>query len=718
MENKFSVLKKYFGYDEFRQGQEFLIDNILKGKNVVAVMPTGAGKSMCFQIPAILLEGITIVVSPLISLMKDQVFSLNQAGVKAAYINSSLTANQCVKVLENAKNGLYKIIYVAPERLLADSFIYFANSVNISMVTVDEAHCISQWGQDFRPSYTRIKDFIDSLSSRPIISCFTATATKNVRDDIINQFQLKDFEILVTGFDRENLYFEVEKPKDKKSSLLKFLENKKEQSGVIYCSTRKDVDSVSNFLMDNGYLAKPYHAGLSDYDRHKNQDDFIFDKINIIVATNAFGMGIDKSNVTYVVHYNMPKDLESYYQEAGRAGRDGSQSVCLLFYSRKDIQTNLYLIDIGQSSEDIDPETMKLIKNADRARLKQMIEYCNTTNCLRGHILKYFGESIPDCGNCGSCNSEYVVKDITIEAQKILSCIVRVNERYGVNKIIDILRGSKNKGVLSLNLDKISTYGILAIPKEEIIEIINFLEYNDYVYFTNDEYAVLKLGTNSDKVLKQREKIEMKVNLSQEKESKAVVVKNKKFSQPVDEKLFNILKEVRLKISEKENVPAFIIFHNSVLIHMCMVLPTNEEEFLNVSGVGDVKSKKYGKYFIEAIKNYLDEKSSHINLSGDSILKIDIPDELVTIGVITDLINCYLIQKNLKKISSKTLLKWLEDSGYVIVKNNQYIINKSGEKIGLSIKESISSKGIIYHQLMSSKESSTFIIDSMEQFLE
>jgi ATP-dependent DNA helicase RecQ len=460
-----TILKQYFGYDIFRPGQEELINDILAGKDVLGVMPTGAGKSLCFQVPALIMEGLTLIVSPLISLMKDQVNALNQSGAAAAYINSSLNEKQIHKALQNACNNLYKLIYVAPERLESYDFLDFARSANISMLTIDEAHCISQWGHDFRPSYSKIPEFIAKLQNRPVISAFTATATPHVRDDVINLLQLKEPTVLGTGFDRPNLYFEVKKPKDKFSELITFLQDKKEQSGIIYCSTRAAVEEVCDGLKQKGYNASRYHAGLSDLERHDNQDDFIYDRVQIMVATNAFGMGIDKSNVAFVLHYNMPKDMESYYQEAGRAGRDGSPADCVLLYSGQDVRTSLWLIENAREYERFDkPEgeiSREQILERDRARLREMTFYCSTYDCLRGYILKYFGETPPPyCGRCENCNTNFEATDVTVDAQKILSCVVRMRERYGVNLIIDTLRGSKNERILRLGLDRLSTYGI------------------------------------------------------------------------------------------------------------------------------------------------------------------------------------------------------------------------------------------------------------------
>ncbi len=729
MENKFTVLKNYFGYDGFREGQEFLIDSILEKKDVVAIMPTGAGKSICFQVPAILFSGITIVVSPLISLMKDQVSGLNQMGIKAAFINSSLTQNQTYKALENARNGVYKIIYVAPERLLTDSFIDFAQNADISMITIDEAHCISQWGQDFRPSYTRINEFIDKLNTRPVISCFTATATGRVQEDIARQLKLTNYEFLIAGFDRKNLYFQVEKPKNKKNALLGFLEDKKDQSGIVYCSTRKDVDSITEFLNENGFEAKPYHAGLSDVDRHNNQDDFIFDRTSIIVATNAFGMGIDKSNVTWVAHYNMPKDIESYYQEAGRAGRDGSESMCVMFFSDGDIQTNTFFIEEGfRGGESIDFEVLRQIKVEDRTRLKMMANYCRTTECLRNYILNYFGESASEsCGKCSNCESTYVDKDITIESQKILSCIVRSGERFGTNRIIDILKGSKSKrGIYDLKLDELSTYGILQISKDEIKEMVDFLEMNEYIYTTNDEYPVLKLGKNSDDILKRRETIIMKTlenrEYKEEKETRGRKSKSKRGDSkvskitPINEKMFNILKEVRSEIAENEGIPAFMIFHNTTLMEIAKELPTTESQFLEISGVGNMKNEKYGKDFIDAVNEYVNGDEFEESVA-EKELKIDVPVGVVPLTEVTDAINMYLVQKGEKKTTNKRIIEWLTELGMLEGEYKNYKVLVKGEELGLNVIDAVSPRGTSYLQIVCNDEAAKFVIDNLESFL-
>ncbi len=606
--DKHEVLREYFGHADFRKGQEELIDNILQGRDVLGIMPTGAGKSVCYQVPALMLEGITIVVSPLISLMADQVAALVRSGVKAAYINSSLTYPQYCEVFRRAKSGLYKIIYVAPERLLTDEFLSLASEIPISMLTVDEAHCVSQWGQDFRPSYLKITEFAERLPCRPIISAFTATATGDVKNDIIAMLRLNDPFTVTTGFDRKNLYFGVLHPRDKFAELEKIVRRNEGKSGIVYCITRKTVEEVCEKLCAAGYSASRYHAGLSDEERQANQDDFICDRKSVMVATNAFGMGIDKSNVSYVVHYNMPKNLEGYYQEAGRAGRDGEPAECILLYSGKDVHTNRFLIEnCSDGNPDIDDETREEIRKRDLQRLKEMTFYCTITGCLREYILRYFGEKSPHyCGNCSGCSSNFENVDVTVEAQKIVSCVYRVNNTgrsFGRSMIADILNGSKRERVIQMGFDKLSTYGIMSdMTQKKIVKIIDFLIENGWLALVGD-YAVVKTTAKSAEIVKNRVKVEMKL----EKESEPAPAKAPAPQYDIDGGLFEQLRRLRSEYAAAEHVPAYIIFSDAALKDMCRKLPANEEEFLNVSGVGKKKAERYGEAFCTLIEQYTDE---------------------------------------------------------------------------------------------------------------
>lgn len=495
------LLKQYFGYDEFRQGQEQLIEAALNGQDVLGIMPTGAGKSLCFQIPALMMDGITLVISPLISLMKDQVGTLNQAGIHAAFLNSSLTQGQYHTALKYAMQGRYKIIYVAPERLETEGFINFAlnSGVKISMLAVDEAHCVSQWGQDFRPSYLKILEFLKKLPYRPVLTAYTATATAEVRDDIMDILNLRDPFVLTTGFDRENLYYAVKRPRDKYRELLSYLKEKEEKmpgsSGIIYCLSRKNVEEVCYQLREDGFSVTRYHAGLSDEERKENQEDFIYDRKQIMVATNAFGMGIDKPDVRFVVHYNMPKNMESYYQEAGRAGRDGEPAECILYYAPIDNRTNRFLIENGEENEELDAITKQIVMERDWERLRQMTFYCYTKECLRHYILNYFGEQTSGyCGNCLNCLTEFETVDATMEAKAIIQCIRDCYRDFGLSTIVDILKGSKSQKVLSRHLDENSQYGALASESiARIRQIINEMLVYGYLEMTDDEYPVLAL---------------------------------------------------------------------------------------------------------------------------------------------------------------------------------------------------------------------------------
>lgn len=600
MSDKLSVLKDYFGHDSFRDGQEQIVDALLDGRDALCIMPTGAGKSMCYQIPALLFDGVTIVVSPLISLMKDQVGSLVQSGVPAAYINSSLSYPQFLRVLSNVEHGKYKIIYVAPERLLTDGFLDTCKKIKISMVAVDEAHCVSQWGQDFRPSYLKIISFVESLANRPIVGAFTATATNDVKEDIKKILRLENPFEITTGFDRPNLFFGVIKSSSKDEKLIDLIRERGDRSGIVYCATRKNVESVCELLCDNGFSAARYHAGLDEYERRKNQEDFVFDRKNIMVATNAFGMGIDKSNVTYVIHYNMPKNIESYYQEAGRAGRDGGEADCILLYSPKDVRLNRFMIENSEGNDELTIEENEQIRERDFERLKYMTFYSTTNDCLRGFILRYFGgDKKAYCGKCSNCLSVHKLVDVTIDAQKIMSCIARTGQRYGKTVICDVLKGSKSEKILKAELNNQSTYGIMKeVTARHIFGTIDFLAEKEYISSDN-ETEVLKLLPKSRDVLFGRERLVMKKVENSEK-----VVKTHHPEVPVNSDLLDALKALRKGIASKKSVPAYVIFTDATLIDMCKKCPETPDEMLEVSGVGRTKLEKFGKQFLEEIAKF------------------------------------------------------------------------------------------------------------------
>lgn len=525
--------------------------------------------------------------------MKDQVDSLIQNGISATYINSTLTTQEYFQAIENAKLGMYKIIYVAPERLNSDNFIGLLNELNISMFAIDEAHCVSQWGHDFRPSYTEIANIILNLKTRPVVAAFTATATELVKKDIINLLKLDKPFTLTTGFDRVNLSFSVETPIDRKKYLFDYLENHKNQPGIIYCLSRKNVDGLYDELIKKGFQASKYHAGMSDSARSTNQNDFIFDKTTIMVATNAFGMGIDKSNIRYVIHYNMPKDLESYYQEAGRGGRDGANSECILLFSRSDIVSNKFLIEQTNSNNS---------KVVEYQKLNDMVDYCNTDKCLRKYILEYFGEitDYDNCNNCSNCNSEIESTDITIDAKKIMSCIKRMNERFGLSLVTDVLKGANTSKIKSFGFDKLSTYGIMSdYSKDTIKELISFLVAENYINCVGDKYPILTLTPSCSDVLFKDKQIFIKRKIEK--------VKTKQSSINYDMELFNILSDVRKQLAAELNVPPFVVFADATLIQMCMLYPTTLDELYNVSGVGKYKAENYGKYFLFEIQKYVEE---------------------------------------------------------------------------------------------------------------
>lgn len=580
------ILQKFYGYEDFRPGQKKVVESLLNRNDTVAIMPTGAGKSICFQIPALLFEGITLVISPLISLMKDQVDSLRQLGIAAVYINSSVSKAQLYKDLQNISAGFYKIIYIAPERLTSEYLPDSFKNLNISMVAVDEAHCLSQWGHDFRPSYRNILNFTNSLRIKPIISAFTATATPEVKTDIINLLGLKQPNIFVTGFDRPNLYFSVLRGEVKDKFVIDYVKKHQDEAGIIYVGTRKDVDALQVLLEIKGVKAGRYHAGMTDEERNQMQEDFLYDNLSVMVATNAFGMGIDKPNVRYVIHYNMPKNMEAYYQEAGRAGRDGLSGNCILLYSPQDTQLQKFLISKSTESE--------IRQQLEYKRLQSMVDYCHTPQCLRAFILHYFGEFDVEehCDNCSNCKLEGELIDITIDAQKVLSCVYRMHERFGVKMIAEVLKGSKSAKVKQFNFERLSTYGLMKERKlKDISDLILRLSAMQYLDITESQYPVVTLNELSWQVLRGQKKVWQKM----------VIVKKAK----AKGELFEALRSLRKELATKEKLPPYMIFSDATLTQMATDKPTDLELMKNIRGVGEFKLQKYGEEFLTVIKSYI-----------------------------------------------------------------------------------------------------------------
>ena len=580
------VLQKFYGYEDFRPGQKKVVESLLNRKDTVAIMPTGAGKSICFQIPALLFEGVTLVISPLISLMKDQVDSLRQLGIAAVYINSSVSKAQLYKDLQDISAGFYKIIYIAPERLTSEYLPDSFKNLNISMVAVDEAHCLSQWGHDFRPSYRNILNFTNSLRIKPIISAFTATATPEVKTDIINLLGLKQPNVFVTGFDRPNLYFSVLRGEVKDKFVIDYVKKHQDEAGIIYVGTRKDVDALRVLLEIKGIKAGRYHAGMTDEERNQMQEDFLYDNLSVMVATNAFGMGIDKPNVRYVIHYNMPKNMEAYYQEAGRAGRDGLSGNCILLYSPQDTQLQKFLISKSTESE--------IRQQLEYKRLQSMVDYCHTPQCLRAFILHYFGEFDVEehCDNCSNCKLEGELIDITIDAQKVLSCVYRMHERFGVKMIAEVLKGSKSAKVKQFNFERLSTYGLMKERKlKDISDLILRLSAMQYLDITESQYPVVTLNELSWQVLRGQKKVWQKM----------VIVKKAK----AKGELFEALRSLRKELATKEKLPPYMIFSDATLTQMATDKPTDLELMKNIRGVGEFKLQKYGEEFLTVIKSYI-----------------------------------------------------------------------------------------------------------------
>jgi ATP-dependent DNA helicase RecQ len=745
----FETLKKYFGYDCFREGQEGLVHSILSGTDTLGVMPTGAGKSICFQVPALIMKGVTIVVSPLISLMKDQVSALNQAGIHAAYINSSLSPRQISMALQYAKEGRYQLIYIAPERLETEEFLDFALHTEISMITVDEAHCISQWGQDFRPSYLKIVRFIEQLPVRPVISAFTATATKEVIEDIICVLGLRKPEVVVTGYDRKNLYFEVRTPKDKDAEVLEYVDKHQTQCGIIYCATRKSVDELQELLIRKGFSAAKYHAGMSDSERNDNQEDFIYDRKLIMVATNAFGMGIDKSNVRYVIHYNMPKNMEGYYQEAGRAGRDGEEAECILLYGARDVRINQFLIENGNANDELSDIQKEQIRERDEERLKIMTYYCFTKDCLREYILRYFGQLGESCcDNCSNCLTQFEEMDVTEVSKDMIGCVKDCGQKFGINVIIATLMGRKVAKLTSNNMVNSTYYGRQSSVSENYLKhIMNKLIIEGYLSQTNDKYSIIKVEKCAQSIEMDQTRVVMKLAKEEPLQANSKTSKVRHKSELLTSKgldLFDHLRQLRARLAKEERMPPYIIFSDKTLTDMCRRLPSDRKEMLMVLGVGENKFDKYGQQFIEAIaeftggkkegisyKQELDEGKATRNIQAkngktdfyltDEMKQSFTPAGTIIISQIVEQLNELRDEQQMKRLAATHLTARLKEKGYLEERYNASLgrnvmtVTENGLNIGISTSKRISEKGNEYEVLMYNEEAQKYLLSIVEE---